>query len=179
MAATISMQTFSGSRIFGTRYIWSSGKMLEKRYIGYCCHQNIKESSIICASRTNWSLNFVPAQPGECRRVQFCSCFWMFSTQEPYMSCVWNAWTKFVWFSEAKQIFAIATQVYSTNSSAGKGLKRNTNIKLDLISFFSLSILLAGFDSVVKIKTTWLNPCWSQTRKYYARGSSQTTLQVK
>lgn len=92
----------TGAGVFGTRHFRSSGQVLEARYQRYCRNQNSKKSSILCTSRSNWSLDFVTSQPRECRWIQFCPCIRVFSTQKPYMFGVWNARTELVWFFETK-----------------------------------------------------------------------------
>lgn len=70
---------FTGIGVLGTWYIWSGCQVLETWHQRHCRHKNIKKSSILCTTGSNWSIDIVSIEPGKCGRIQFRTCIRMLS----------------------------------------------------------------------------------------------------
>lgn len=94
--------------------------MLEKGHKRHRRHQDPQESPVLRAARPNRSVDPVPTEPGKCRRVQLCPGAGVLPAQEPHLPGVRDVGTESVRLPEAEQILAAATQVHSTDPTAGK-----------------------------------------------------------
>lgn len=78
----------TGAGVPGTWHLRSGGQVLEEGHERDRGHQDPEEPSVIRAPRTDRGVDSVPAQSGECGRVQLCQGVRVLPAQEPHVSRV-------------------------------------------------------------------------------------------
>lgn len=97
---------------------------------------NIHYNPITLFSLMSPGVYFVASLPGKCRWVQLCAGVRMFPAQESHVPRVWDVGTELVRLSQAEQVLAAPSQVYSSHPTPGKSTH---------ISYMLFEVLAATF----------------------------------
>lgn len=105
--------------------------MLEKGHKRHRRHQDPQESPVLRAAGSDRGVDPVPAQSGECRRVQLCPGAGVLPAQKSHLPGVRDAGAEPVRLPEAEQILPVASEVHKADPATGRCFKGNGCDTLD------------------------------------------------
>lgn len=120
ISLTYFLYNFLGLGVPGSRDIRPGGQVLEARHLRNRGHQDPEEPSLVRTPGPDRSLDPVPTQPGECRRVQLCAGLRVLPAQEPHLSGLRDAGAEPLRLPQAEQVLATPPQVHTAHSGAGE-----------------------------------------------------------